>query len=443
MPDGRTIDRENPGPRRWIRWWRGTSRPIRAGVVAAATIGLVGAAGVAVATRHDPPPTPRPHGCQGGDPLVEAVDTGQVDEVEAQLDAGARADAPVREYRDTPLICAVRRQHTDIVALLLDAGADPDPDAGPTSPLIEAVERRDADVVSLLLDAGADPDRVVDEFGSPLLTAAHDGSVEMAELLVDAGADLGRPVEVDMSPDFVTNETPLVAAAAGGHPEMVDWLLDAGAAPSDEALRQAPWSFCPTSQADTARGDRVRAAVEITRRLLEVGVDANAGPDGPSPLLCAAGSGDRSYVDLLLRHGADPDHGGRIPRGRSWDGPENDYLLGALDDRVVRALPDPGSNDVENIPPLVVAAGLGDTETAERLLAAGADPDLACDGTYTPIMLAAATGERAMVERLLRHGADPTPQVDPAVPAPADVARAAGHGDVADLLAAPGTSMPS
>jgi len=56
-------------------------------------------------------------------------------------------------------------------------------------------------------------------------------------------------------------------------------------------------------------------------------------------------------------------------------------------------------------PALAAAARLGQEDTVERLLAAGADPDRQDDQGNTALMWAARNGHYAAVQRLLKYGA--------------------------------------
>ncbi|MGH6893261.1 MAG: ankyrin repeat domain-containing protein, partial [Dongiaceae bacterium] len=89
--------------------------------------------------------------------IITAAEDGDLEIVQALLDAGARADVP-GEKRTTALIEAVRYGRRPIVELLLRSGANPNAanEEGWT-PLMRAAERGDLEVVRLLLNAGADP----------------------------------------------------------------------------------------------------------------------------------------------------------------------------------------------------------------------------------------------------------------------------------------------
>ena len=80
----------------------------------------------------------------------------------------------------------------EAVRLLLARGADPD--ARGTgwmtgTPLNAAASARHATVAALLLEAGADPDAVQRGGWTPLHSAAHNGDAQTVELLLAGGAD--------------------------------------------------------------------------------------------------------------------------------------------------------------------------------------------------------------------------------------------------------------
>ncbi|KAJ7736575.1 ankyrin repeat protein, partial [Mycena maculata] len=96
-----------------------------------------------------------------------------------------------------PLHIAVQGGNIEIVARLLEAGADPtarfaEPEC---QPLHLAVEQGDMEIATLLLDHGA---HVNDFYGwyvygdsqSPLHIACQEGPRDMVKLLLDRGADL-------------------------------------------------------------------------------------------------------------------------------------------------------------------------------------------------------------------------------------------------------------
>src|SRR5207237_5464784 len=80
------------------------------------------------------------------------------------------------------------------VALLLEAGADPNDDTGgdcPETPLHWAASSDDADVAVVLIDGGADLETPGGSIGTPLDNAIGYGCWHVARLLVQRGAPVG------------------------------------------------------------------------------------------------------------------------------------------------------------------------------------------------------------------------------------------------------------
>jgi hypothetical protein len=162
------------------------------------------------------------------------------------------------------------------VAVLLEAGADPNDDCGgdhPETPLHWAASTDDLDVAVALVDGGARLDTPGGSIGTPLANAIGYGCWHVARLLADRGA----PVET------------LWEAAALGMLGRLDDLLAAGSPPTADEINEAFWQAC--------HGGQRRAA----ERLLQAGADINASPgyaSGQSPLEAAATIDTRR--DLLV-----------------------------------------------------------------------------------------------------------------------------------------------
>jgi len=207
--------------------------------------------------------------------------------------------------------------------------------------------------------------------------------------------------------------------------------------------------------AAVAAGDTER----VSALLAEDPALVNArGDDGISAVLLARYRFDRPTMDVLLA--ADPDLDvfegsalGRIDRVRAAldDDPEavrafspdgfTALHLAAFFGKpeIARALLDAGAsvdtyttNDLANQPLHAAAAGRH-LEVCRVLVAAGADVNATQHGGYTPLHEAAQHGDVEMVELFLSAGADPTIAVSDGG-TPADLADAAGHGDVARRL---------
>ncbi len=124
--------------------------------------------------------------------------------------------------------------------------------------------------------------------------------------------------------------------------------------------------------------------------------------DGFTALHLAAFFGHEDAAALLLEHGADANAVARNP-------------------------------EVE-VTPLHSAAAGGHSKLVALLLEHGADPNARQRGGFTPLHAAAQNADRESVESLLEHGADKAAQTDDAKTA-AELARAAGHDELAELLA--------
>jgi uncharacterized protein len=124
--------------------------------------------------------------------ILEAAATGRAERVRELL-----AGDPEARYARTPegfttLGLAAFLGGSTVVALLLEAGADPDDDADNPSrvrPVHAAAAARDVESLRLLLEAGADPNVRQQGGLTPLHAAAHADHEEMARLLLEHGAD--------------------------------------------------------------------------------------------------------------------------------------------------------------------------------------------------------------------------------------------------------------
>lgn len=97
------------------------------------------------------------------------------------------------ENGDTPLICAITKKNEDIVAILLQSGANPDQkNINGETPLTISAKSFHANIVTLLIEEGADVNQVNSLDESPLKIATNIKNQECINLLTEFGASFAK-----------------------------------------------------------------------------------------------------------------------------------------------------------------------------------------------------------------------------------------------------------
>lgn len=128
-----------------------------------------------------------------------------------------KADTGIRDdvYNATPLVWASAYGHTEVVRLLLDAGASDEDGPDGCIPLHVAIRHGHLEVAKSLLHHGAG----FSSLQAALYLAASHGRVPLINLLLQAGADV-------LAPDHRTGHTALHYAIHGGKKKTLELLLD-------------------------------------------------------------------------------------------------------------------------------------------------------------------------------------------------------------------------
>jgi ankyrin repeat protein len=217
--------------------------------------------------------------------LTDALKARDVDQVRRLLAAGANVNEKVQ--RDYPLNVAATFGPAEMVAMLLDAGADIEkPGRDGLHPLHNAVAMGHREIVAQLVEKGANVNST-DRLGrTPLITFANNGGeIGIAKMLLAAGAD-PKSEDVDRMPA-------LNVAAQIGNLELGELLIAGGA---------------DINHRDMGGESPLIAAVfhkrhDFVRMLIAHGVDVNLkSKSGVTPLKWAAN--DVAMQKLLIEAGA-------------------------------------------------------------------------------------------------------------------------------------------
>ena len=290
---------------------------------------------------------------RNGQSLIEAICGGHTDIVHALLIRGA--DPNAHTVSQTALICACQStKNKDIVKMLLEAKADPNIKIGTKSPITEAIQLGNIEIVTMLLVAHANLPRDPDM--SQLMVAVERGDITMTKLLLD----------YKENPNIIIDgKTVLGTALEKGFNSISEILLDRGADIKGISLPVA-----------VAHGANMR----VINKLLEKGIDPNQQDSLGPALIRAITFMQKEVVELLLLFKANPN---------------------IIDDFALR--------DKGHVTPLRQAVSLGAPQMLEILFENGAslseDTKLGCNTTL--LQEAVMRGYDQSVEVLLKYNADP------------------------------------
>ena len=299
--------------------------------------------------------------------------------------------------------------------------------AAADSRLLEAVKRQDGAEIAALMKARVDVNAPHADGTTALHWASYHDDVRTVEMLIRAGANVNKATDAGITPLWIACSTNSSAAvvhqllAAGANPNLAPntgetplmWCARAGALESvkDLVAHKAQVDAREKSADQTALMWAAAARnPEVVKTLIEVGGDPRARTKVTSELvykgfryITAPPAHAEGIIDHAKRGGFTP----LLFAAQQGDRQSADALLAAG--------ADVNDADASGASVLLVATHSGHGDLARLLLDRGADPNAAGAG-YTPLHAAVLRGDAALVKTLLAKGADPDAKLQSGTP---------------------------
>ena len=357
---------------------------------------------------------------QSNEELLQAVNNGEVSQVQLLLEQGVDANAKDNTGK-TALMIASNKGNIEIVKLLIDNHADVNArDRGNNTSLMYAFKKGFQDISELLINNDAEINAKNSNGETALMFASSGGNINIVRMLLDQGFDVNAKNYNGMTPLMYSciggkietaaillgvgagvnvkddgGRTPLMFALEKGLENMVDLLLENGADINAKGRNGE------TALIFAAQG----GSIEIIKMLLDQGFDINAkNYDGMTPLMYAINSGNIDNIKIFLDNGADvnlQDNNGRTA-----------LIYASMRRDIVSAkmLLDNGadvhSKDSNGVNALLYAFERGFKDMADLLLENGADIQAKSRIGDTALMFAARGRNIDMVKILIDKGFD-------------------------------------
>lgn len=355
-------------------------------------------------------------------PLLVAIEEGNIRIVRLleELDADLR---PVDDCGNSALHAAVESASKSMVQFCLWRRYDTEAaNKWGQTPLSTAAENGYHEIVALLLDHGADLEtEASSESGEqwrPLHYAAYGGHEAVVEILLKRGAD---PRAEDMY-----GHCAQYYAEEEGHNSLAAVIRDS--MPISKKTLQLSTSHEVNRFVDWSR----RGYLDMVEKLVKQGVNVDSMDlDGQRAITVAAQSGHDSVVGFLIDHGADPNLNDANGHSALWWA--SHYGHKGIVRRILGQNVSADSADEDSQTALCAASQGGFEEIVYMLLKKGCNVDAATLYGKTPLMFAAMQGHYNVVEQLIDSGADiefQSPKGDTAI----SLARSKGHSEVANYL---------
>jgi ankyrin repeat protein len=380
--------------------WRNSSLWV---VTLGAALALGGSALTAAGPKAAVPPsaTPAVASANSTTPVADAAMVNETATVKDLLEKGEDVNSAQHDGM-TALHWAALNDNADMATMLLYAGADANAATrlGGYTPLDLAARDGHADMVKTLLAHGADAKRADFHGTTPLMFAAQSGDVQEISDLLTAGAEVNAK-------ESTKGETALMLAAAHGRTDAVKLLLSHGAdwKPTTTVL---DWTKLPKSDPRLPHfrgqfGQPLQPAKKGAAA--EKGAAKDAAAKGPADTNAPAKTADAK--EASAKTVAPPDPNAPPPAHPKTMTREMVDKMG-MSQKMTDFRGEMGLvHSKGGLSALLFAARQGYTDTAEALLAGGADINEVDPGDHTsPLLMAIINGHYDLAKYFLAHGAD-------------------------------------
>lgn len=385
---------------------------------------------------------------EGETPLMVALSTTNQELIALLIDSGA--DLNLRTEKGSPLSIAAGFKISAPLKKLIASGANVKGEPGGLALRAAATAANCLENVELLLQAGADVNAADQNGSTPLLCAAQHENAKIIEMLLNAKADPNAKTKA--------GETSLDLALKNRQGEIVRLLRKSGAVPlsiPDEELKAAAankdllrlqmliYAGGDVNIRGGLSGELLNAAIdqhalsETVKLLIKAGADPNV-PDahGLTPLSRAIQYRNEQIVDILIEAGA------RVNAGNN----RSTTLLDAcgmegINPEIVRSLLRAGasvrSKDSDGLNAVQLAARKGNEDVIRLLKNAHADHKHELD--YL-LLYASEKGKLRTARRLIEKGAN-VQFLSPGGESPLDLAVREKQFEIVHLLAEKGANV--